>query len=357
MKRAVDLLGRLIREESLSRHEQASADLLSATLAETAPSAEIGRVANNVYAVAPGFSDSRPTLMLNSHHDTVPPSAGWTRDPFAPDIEDGRLYGLGSNDAGASLVSLLYTFVDLLPVADRLPVNLVLALSAEEEVTGADGMRLLLPALCERGLKPDMAIVGEPTGMNCALAERGLVVLDGVAHGKAGHAARQEGVNAMYRAIDDINAIRNFEWPNRSSVLGDIGVQITCIQAGSRHNIIPDLCTYTVDVRTTDAYTNEQTVEILRSVTPNSELNPRSTHIRASVISPGHPLVKSATALGAGCFVSPTVSDRAVLSPIPALKIGPGMSERSHTSDEFVLLSEISRAMTLYPRIITNLQL
>lgn len=355
MKRALNLLTQLIAVESVSRSETASADILQEWLTVNAPDATVGRIHNNVYAVPRTLRADRPLLLLNSHHDTVPPCQGWVRDPFKPDIEGDRLYGLGSNDAGASAVALTVTFADLLR-EDNLPVNLLLAITAEEEVTGINGMRALLPHLAEQGFTPDMAIVGEPTGMQCALAERGLVVLDGVTTGRAGHAARSEGVNALYLAVDDINRLRQMEWPRRSDILGPIGVNVTCINAGSRHNIVPGRCEYVVDVRTTDAYTNEQTVEMIRQAVKHSSLTPRSTHIRASVIPKEHPLVQSAISLGCGTFVSPTVSDRAVLTPIPALKIGPGQSARSHTADEYVTLSELNDAIRLYPRIIRGIR-
>lgn len=352
--RAVSLLRDLVAVPSPSRGEEGTAAVLLRWLEQYVPGAQLHRVHNNVVAVAPGFDPAKPTLLLNSHHDTVPPCTGWTRDPYELTIEGDRLYGLGANDAGGCLVTLACTFADL--YRTPLPVNLVLGLTAEEEVTGANGMRALLPWLAANGLTPVMAIVGEPTGMDCAVAERGLVVLDGLTLGRAGHAARNEGVNALYLALDDIDALRSYRFETESSTLGPIGVNVTCINAGTRHNVVPDRCEYTVDVRTTDAYTNAETVELLRRVAVNSTLTPRSTHINASVIDPGHPLVRSAVTIGRDTFVSPTLSDCCVLSPIPAIKIGPGQSSRSHTADEYVTVPELAEALELYSKILLNLK-
>ena len=253
---AVELLQALIATPSLSRDEARTGDLLFAFLAEHGAAPE--RLHNNVWARAEGYDPARPTLLLNSHHDTVRPAASYTRDPFAPVIEEGCLYGLGSNDAGASVVALAETFLTFR--RRRLPFNLVVALSAEEECMGEHGMRALLPALG----KIDMALVGEPTGMQAAVGERGLVVLDGTARGKSGHAARNEGVNALYIALDDIARLRGFRFERESALLGPVGITVTQIEAGTQHNVVPDVCRFVVDVRTTDAYTNEEVVEILR---------------------------------------------------------------------------------------------
>lgn len=352
---AVDLLSRLIAAPSFSRSEEATADIWAQWL-EANGAGEVSRLHNNVFVVAPGFDAARPTLMLNSHHDTVRPAASYTRDPFMPELVDGRLYGLGSNDAGASGVALASTFLDLKYRAD-LPVNLILAITAAEEVMGEQGMRAFLPELARLGLTPDMVIVGEPTGMQPAVAERGLVVLDAVTEGVSGHAARAEGVNAIYRAIDDIHRLRDFAPSRVSSVLGPIKVSVTMINAGTQHNVVPDRCTFVVDVRTTDAYTNAETVELLRSVvSPHTVLTPRSTRVQASVIPDSHPLVRAALACGLVPFVSPTTSDMALMHGLPSLKIGPGQSSRSHAADEFVELDEINRALHLYPQIILNLR-
>lgn len=349
---AVKLLQRLIATPSPSREESATADIWERWLLDNGVE-NVERFHNNVFALAPGFDPSRPLLMLNSHHDTVKPSSSYTRDPYSPEIIGDRLYGLGSNDAGASGVALASAFLSLKD-RDDLPVNLMFAITAAEEVMGENGMRAFLPYLRERGLTPDMAIVGEPTGMQPAVAERGLVVLDGVTKGKSGHAARNEGINAIYRALEDISSLKNFSAPEVSATLGPIKVSVTVINAGSQHNVVPDSCGYVVDVRTTDAYTNEETVALLRNVVKWSELTPRSTRIRASVISGNHPLVKSAVSLGRVPFISPTTSDMALMSDIPSLKIGPGQSSRSHTADEYVLIPEIKEAIIVYRQLIAG---
>lgn len=352
---AVELLKRLIATPSLSREESATADIWQRWLTDKG-AGKVERFHNNVYVVASGYDPTRPLLMLNSHHDTVKPSPSYTRDPYSPEIEGDRLYGLGSNDAGASGVALASAFLAL-KEKDDLPVNLMFAITAAEEVMGEHGMRAFLPYLREKGLYPDMVIVGEPTGMQPAIAERGLVVLDGIATGKAGHAAREEGVNAIYRAMEDISALREFHTPAESEILGPVKVSVTMINAGSQHNVVPDRCTYVVDVRTTDACSNEDTVNLLRKTVRWSELTPRSTRIHASVIPADHPLVKSALSLGLTPFVSPTTSDMALMHDIDSLKIGPGESSRSHTADEYVLISEIRDAIILYRRLITRLEI
>lgn len=348
--KAVTLLERLIAAPSLSRDEHATADILSAWL--DGQGVEYGRCQNNIWALSDNYDPAKPTLMLNSHHDTVKPSPAYTFDPFTPQCRDGRICGLGSNDAGASLVSLATVFCALR--GEPLPFNLLLAMTAEEEVSGEKGMRAFLPEMEGRGIKIDMALVGEPTSMQPAVAERGLVVLDCTAHGVAGHAARNEGVNAIYKALQDIEVLRGMKFENVSPVLGDIKVSVTQIQAGRQHNVVPDSCTFVVDVRTTDAYTNEETVELIRSAI-ESDAQPRSTRIRASVIDGAHPLVRAALALGKTPFVSPTTSDMALMSTFPSLKMGPGESSRSHTADEFVLESEIADGIATYLRLIDTL--
>ncbi len=341
---AVGLLRRLIATPSPSRGEEATADLLCAFFEERGLKPE--RVHCNVVVRTPAYDPARPTLLLNSHHDTVRPAAGYTRDPYAPTIEGDRLYGLGSNDAGASLVALTEAF---LACADRtLPFNLLLALTAEEEVSGEHGIRALLPTLG----RIDMAIVGEPTSLDAALGERGLVVLDCTARGRSGHAARDEGENALYIALEDIARLRTLRFERCSPLLGPVHIATTMISAGTQHNVVPDTCRFTVDVRTTEAYTNEETVELIRAAI-RSEAEPRSTRIRASVIAEEHPLVRAAVAAGAATYVSPTASDR-TLMPFPALKLGPGDSARSHTADEYVLVSEIGAGIDRYLQIIEN---
>ncbi len=348
---AINLLSRLIATPSVSREENGTADILCEWLRQKG--GEPRRHYNNVWAVAPGYDPDKQTILLNSHHDTVRPASGYTRNPFEPTIENGKLYGLGSNDAGASAVSLASVFAELQNAP--LPYNLILALTAEEEVTGEKGMRAMLPHLAECGYKIDMGIVGEPTSLQPAVAERGLVVLDCIAKGKAGHAARGEGINALYKAIDDINSLRSLRFEKESEVLGAISVTVTQINAGKQHNVVPDECTFVVDVRTTDAYTNEETVDIIRKAI-TSEANPRSTRLRASVISSGHPLVKVCLGMGLKPFVSPTMSDMAVMHGFPTLKIGPGESSRSHTADEFIKIEEITAGINTYMNILKNLK-
>ena len=344
-KEAVELLQALIATPSTSRDEARTGDLLFAFLADHGAAPE--RLYNNVWARAEGFDPRRPTLLLNSHHDTVRPAASYTRDPYAPTLEEGRLYGLGSNDAGASVVSLAETFLTFR--TRRLPFNLVVALSAEEECMGEHGMRALLPALGPI----DMALVGEPTGMQAATGERGLVVLDCTAHGRSGHAARGEGINALYIAMDDIARLRTFRFERESQLLGPVGIAVTQIEAGTQHNVVPDTCRFVVDVRTTDAYSNEEVVEQLRAVL-HSDVVQRSTRIRAAAVGDDHPLVRAARAVGRQTFVSPTTSDR-TLMPFPSLKMGPGESARSHSADEFVLVAEIDEAITIYEQYIEQL--
>lgn len=343
---AVGLLRELIARPSHSRSEEATAGLLFDFLAERGAAPE--RLHNNVWARAEGFDPARPTLLLNSHHDTVRPAGGYTRDPYTPTVEGDRLYGLGSNDAGASVVCLTETF---LAWRQRpLPFNLVLALSAEEECMGEHGMRALLPALG----RIDMALVGEPTRMQAAVGERGLVVLDCTARGRSGHAARGEGVNALYIALDDIVRLRTLRFERCSELLGPVGIAVTQIEAGTQHNVIPDRCRFVVDVRTTNAYTNEETVELLRREL-RSEAVPRSTRVRASALAAEHPLCRAARAAGCTTFVSPTTSDMALM-PFPSLKMGPGDSARSHTADEYVRLPELEAGITGYDTFIEALR-
>ena len=352
LDKALEHLCRVIAIPSFSREESEVADVWEQWLGVIGVG-NVERLHNNVYAVAPGFDATHPTLMLNSHLDTVRPVSSYTRDPFAATIEEGRLYGLGSNDAGASGVTLALTYASLCGRRD-LPFNLILAITAAEEVMGEQGMRAFLPHLASRGQSPDMVIVGEPTSMQPAIAERGLVVLDCQTDGISGHAARGEGVNAIYRAMEDIASLRSFAPPRESEVLGPVRVSVTMIESGTQHNVVPAECRFVVDVRTTDAYTNEQTVEILQSVC-RSELKPRSTRIQASAIDSSHPMVRAAVSAGGAPYVSPTTSDMALMHDFPTLKMGPGKSERSHTADEFVMLSEIEEGIEGYRKFIEEL--
>lgn len=350
IQQAFDLLDRLIATPSISRDESATADIIENHLISNGVDAK--RLKNNIWAVSDNYDSSRPTLLLNSHHDTVKPVTGYTRDPFTPSHSDGRIFGLGSNDAGGSVVSLIESFIRLHKTP--LSVNLVLAITAEEEVSGRNGIELLLSYFKDNALKIDMAIVGEPTCLNAAVAERGLMVVDCVSEGISGHAARNEGINAIYKAIDDIERLRNFKFDRTSATLGDIKISVTQIEAGTQHNVIPDKCSFVADIRTTDAYTNEEIISILKKDL-QSGLTPRSTRLNASVIDLNHPLVKAAVDLGATTFVSPTLSDRALMHGIPALKIGPGDSARSHTADEYIFENEIEQAIAFYQQLILSL--
>ena len=350
MNEAVELLKRLVATPSPSRREEATAALLYEWLDQRG--AQPRREGNNIWAVAPGYDSARPTLLLNSHHDTVDPVSSYTRDPYSPDIVDGRLYGLGSNDAGGSVVALANAFMALRDQPRN--VNLILALTAEEEVSGADGVSRLLPVIAAEGYHIDMGLVGEPTSLQPAIGERGLVVLDCIAHGRAGHAARNEGDNAIYHAVDDINRLRSMKFDRESQLLGPVKISATMIEAGTRHNVVPDSCRFVVDVRTTDAYTNAETVEFIARRL-ESDVTPRSTRLSASAIAETHPLVVKTVELGKVPFVSPTMSDMALMHDFPTLKIGPGESSRSHTADEYIMLSEIEEAIVFYQKLIKSL--
>lgn len=349
----VELLRLMVSTPSQSRQEDGTATIIYDALSRWGAAPR--RFRNNVWAVAPGYDPTRPTLLLNSHHDTVKPASTYTRDPYDAVLEDGRLYGLGSNDAGGAVVALTATFMSLRK--RNLPFNLVLAITAEEEVGGENGMRSFLPMLAEEGIRIDAAIVGEPTGMQPAVAERGLVVLDCETEGVTGHAARGEGINAIYRAIEDIDTLRNHRFPKESVVLGPVGINVTQIEAGWQHNAIPDRCKWVTDIRTTDAYSNEEIVEMVRGLMKWTRVTPRSTRVRASVIDASHPLVAGAVRLGLVPFVSPTTSDMSLMYDFPSLKIGPGQSSRSHSADEYILIDEIAGAIETYIKLITSLKL
>ncbi len=346
---ALELLKRLIATPSISREEGATATIIYDWLAERG--VEPTRKGNNILCYSRGFDRAaRPTLLLNSHHDTVRPAASYTRDPYTPTIEEGRLYGLGSNDAGGSVVGLISAFVAHYPTSDTLPFNIILAITAEEEVMGEGGIRSLIGAELS---DIDMAIVGEPTGLDAAIGERGLVVLDCVAKGRSGHAARDEGENALYKAIRDIERLRSFEFERRSSLLGDIRLTTTMISCGTQHNVVPDECRFVVDCRTTDAYSNQEMVDLLAGEL-ESTITPRSTRISASALDREHPLLRAAMELGAKPYVSPTTSDMALM-PWSSLKIGVGDSARSHTADEWVEVEQVERGVKFYTEIIDKL--
>lgn len=346
--RAVDILCKLISTPSVSRSEDATARILFDALKENGFKPQ--RLHNNVWAYHEEYDPQKPTLLLNSHHDTVRPSQAYTRNPYAPTIEGDRLYGLGSNDAGASLVGLLSAF-SALKGFDTF--NMLFLATAEEEVTGVNGMRAMVDYWQKNDRMPRWGIIGEPTGMDAAVAERGLLVLDCVATARGGHAARPGGENALYKALDDIQRLRSLRFPSDSALLGPVKLTATQIEAGTQHNVLPTECRFVVDVRTTDALSNVETVELIRR-SISSSVTPRSTHIRASAISGQHPLVKAAVASGSKTFVSPTTSDQSVLPMVDTLKIGIGLSERSHTPDEFVLISEIEAGIKRYIQIINT---
>lgn len=340
---ALSLLKKLIATPSFSREEEHTASIISNFL--QSKKVDFSRKGNNVWATNRRFDPKLPSILLNSHHDTVKPNQGYTRDPFEPHIEEGKLYGLGSNDAGGCLVSLIMAFVYF--DEQKLPYNLILAASAEEEISGKGGIESLLPELPEIHL----AIVGEPTLLQLAVAEKGLLVIDAEVKGQAGHAARDEGVNAIYEALEDLNLIKDYRFKKKSDYLGENKVTATIIQAGSQHNVVPDLCTYTLDVRVTDAYSLEEAFEELKADL-KAELKPRSLRLNSSRIDPNHKILRVADQMGLTLFGSPTLSDQALI-PYPSVKIGPGDSARSHTADEFVYVEEIEKGVEFYIDLLT----
>jgi acetylornithine deacetylase len=345
-EQAVNLLQQLIAIPSCSKEENLTADLIAKFLQDRG--VETHRKLNNIWAYNKYFDAAKPTILLNSHHDTVKPNSGYTRDPYDAIIEDGKLYGLGSNDAGGCLVSLINVFLYFYD-KPNLKYNFCLATTAEEEISGVNGLELIIPDLGQL----DFGIVGEPTQMQLAIAERGLMVLDCVAHGKAGHAAREEGDNAIYKALTDIEWFRTFRFPDESEVFGPIKMSVTIITAGSQHNVVPASCTFTVDVRVTDAYRNEEVLEIIRQHV-SCDVTPRSIRLKPSKIDREHPIVQSGITLGRTTYGSPTTSDQSLLD-IPSLKVGPGDSARSHTADEFVYVDEIREGIELYIKMLSSI--
>lgn len=343
---AVNLLCKLIEIPSISREEKEAADALAEVM-QKEYGLKTEREGNNLWCIADGYDEKKKTLLLNAHIDTVKPTSLWTRDPHKATIEGVCIYGLGSNDDGASLVSLIQVFRCL---KDKpLPYNLILAISAEEEVSGKNGMEHLLTVLP----KIDVALVGEPTGMQPAIAEKGLMVLDVTAHGKAGHAARDEGDNAIYHALDDIAWVRNYRFQKESNLLGPVKMTATIINAGTQHNVIPSECKFTIDVRSNEQYSNEEIYEIVCQ-NLKSEVKARSFRLSSSRIDIEHPLVQKAISLDRTPFGSPTLSDQALMR-FPSMKMGPGNSSRSHTADEFIKISEISEAIHLYYEMLNDL--
>ncbi len=336
---ALQLLKQLIATQSFSKEEDQTASIIEDFFKQHGVATQ--RKLNNVWAYNLHFDAAKPTILLNSHHDTVKPNSGYTRNPFNPAVEDGKLYGLGSNDAGGCLVSLIATFLHFYNQTN-LNYNFCIAATAEEEISGINGLELVIPDLGPL----DFAIVGEPTLMQLAVAERGLMVLDCIAHGKSGHAAREEGENAIYKALADIEWFRNYRFAEESELFGPIKMSVTVINAGSQHNVVPATCSFTVDVRVTDAYRNEEVLNIIQQQV-SCEVVPRSVRLKPSSISKSHPIVQAGLALGRTTYGSPTTSDQALLD-IPSLKLGPGNSARSHTADEFVYVNEIREGIELY---------
>lgn len=341
---ALDLLKKLIETPSLSKEENKTADIIQIFLEKKGIPTH--RKGNNIWAFSLYEDSKKPYILLNSHHDTVKPNSGYTKDPYKAIIEDGKLFGLGSNDAGACLVSLITTFCHF--YSKTLPVNLILAATAEEEISGKNGIESILGELPPL----DLAIVGEPTQMQMAVAEKGLLVIDATVKGKAGHAARDEGENAIYKALDDLNFIRKYEFKKVSPYLGKTKVTATIIQAGSQHNVVPDLCYYTLDVRVTDAYTVEEAFEELKN-SLKADLIPRSLRLNSSKVPEGHRILDIGKTLGLAQYGSPTLSDQALI-PYPSVKIGPGDSARSHTADEFIYIHEIEKGITGYIKILES---
>lgn len=346
-KYTVNILKDLIRIPSFSKEEKQAADFFERLLKDRGWNVQ--RKNNNIWT-RKIFGDQLPTLLLNSHLDTVRPGDSWTHNPFEPVEDNGKIFGLGSNDAGASLVTLLAVFL-LLTEQKECPYNLVFTATAEEEISGQNGIESILGDIG----KVDLGIVGEPTGMNLAIAEKGLLVLDCLAHGKRSHAAVNNGMNAIYQAMLDIEWIRNYSFIKKSELLGEVTMQVTQITAGESHNIVPDQCSFVVDVRTNDCYTNKEIFEIICQHL-SSDVRYRSLRLNPSAISRGHPVVKQAENIGISCVGSFTLSDQALMT-FPTVKIGPGKSERSHTDDEYIKVEEITNGVDTFIRLLNKLKL
>lgn len=341
-----ELLSNLIRNPSFSKQEAAAADVLESFF--KIQGLKTNRKDNNVWVLNKYFDPAKETILLNSHHDTVRPRSDWTRDPFIPIIEDDKLYGLGSNDAGAALVSLIAVFLHYYD-AQNLDFNLIMLASAEEEISGLNGVESVIGSLG----KIDFGIIGEPTGMQMAIAEKGLMVLDCLAEGTSGHAAKESGINAIYIALEDIKWLRNYRFPLTSDVLGPIKMTATMIESGSQHNVIPDTCKFVVDVRNTDSFSNEEVLQIIKD-NMKSQVIARSTRLQPSAISGDHVLVKTAKNLGIKTFGSDTLSDQALMN-FPTVKMGPGDSLRSHTADEYIKLNEIQKGIEIYIQVLDKI--
>lgn len=350
VNQAVELLKVLVSTPSISREESDATDRLQLFIERGAPVRfEMHRHLNNLWCIAPGYDPLRPTLLLDAHIDTVKPVGSWSKHPFTPTVEGDIIYGLGTNDDGASLVTMLQVFYKLCEYPQQ--YNTIFLVSAEEEVSGKNGIEAVMPLLPP----VSCAIIGEPTGMNPAVAEKGLMVLDCTAKGVSGHAARNEGVNAIYKAIEDINWFKNYKFQNSSELLGDVKMTVTQINAGKQHNVIPDSCCYVVDIRSNECYSNNDLLGIIEK-NVGSEVKARSTRLNSSSIATGHPLVKRAIELGRKPFGSPTLSNQALLH-IPTLKMGPGDSSRSHTANEYIRISEIREGIKLFAEMLDGLAL
>ncbi|MGZ5135549.1 MAG: M20 family metallo-hydrolase [Flavitalea sp.] len=344
---AISLLKELIATPSFSKEEDETAGILCRFIGTKG--IEHFRVGNNVYALNKYYDANKPSILLNSHHDTVKPNKGYSFDPFSPFERDGKLFGLGSNDAGGCLVSLLATFLYFYDQKD-LDHNVVFAASAEEEISGVNGIELVLPYLG----KLDYGIVGEPTKLEMAVAERGLMVIDCVAEGRSGHAARNEGENALYKAVDDINWIRNYKFEKVSPLLGESRLTVTVIATENvQHNVVPSQCKFVIDVRVNELYTFDEILDALQK-NLKSKFKPRTTRMKSTSIPLDHPLVKAGIKLGRGYYGSPTTSDKALM-PFPTLKMGPGDSARSHTADEYIYIDEIKEGIETYIKLVNEL--
>ncbi len=342
---AINLLKKLVATPSLSKEEEETAEIIQLFLESKGVTTH--QYLNNIWAKNKYFNPNKPTILLNSHHDTVKPNKAYTLNPFEPIIKDGKLFGLGSNDAGGCLVALIATFLYFYK-QENLKYNIIIAATAEEEISGSNGVEILLPRLP----KIEFGIVGEPTLMNMALAEKGLLVLDCVAHGIPGHAAREEGENALYKAIKDIEWFMNYRYDKVSDLLGPMKMSVTIINAGSQHNVVPSECKFTVDVRVNELYSFEEVLDIIRSNIV-SDVIPRSCRLRSTSIPIEHPLIQSGLQLGRTYYGSPTTSDKALMN-FPTLKMGPGDSARSHTADEFIYIDEIKNGIDLYIQLLNN---
>ena len=344
---AIDLLKQLIATPSFSKEEDNSAALIKSFLEKHEVKTE--QYLYNIWARNKNFDASKPTILLNSHHDTVKPNKGYTNDPFFPIEKDGKLFGLGSNDAGGSLVSLIAAFL-YFHEKENLKYNIVLAATAEEEISGHNGIEVLLPILGEI----DFGIVGEPTLMQMAVAEKGLMVLDCTASGRAGHAAREEGENAIYNAVKDIDWFSTYQFDKVSDLLGSVKMSVTVIETENKaHNVVPSVCKFAVDCRANELYTFEEMLVIIKEHV-QCEVKPRSTRLRSSAIALNHPLVEASLKSGRTYYGSPTTSDKALMN-FPALKIGPGDSARSHTADEYIFVNEIKEGIELYIQLLNEL--